>query len=200
MKHNRTAWTWFSGIAVMSGIIGVLASCGDSQMALAPQAPRSEAGRQADCNVQVSIVANAATLGDKSYSPNPVTIARGATVTWTNNDTIPHTVTARPDATLFDSGSLAAGATYTHTFDTAGSFDYFCTIHPGMTGTVVVSDAAGVCPAPSVSALPSGAPGASPSAGTPSALPSGEPSAGPGGMTGEMPGMEPNPQMTVTVR
>ena len=205
MKHGVTAW-WLTGFLVSGGI---LASCGDSQMALAPQAPRNEAGRQADCNVQVSIVANAATLGDKTYSPDPVTIARGATVIWTNNDSIAHTVTAKPDATVFDSGSIAPGATFSHTFNSVGDFDYFCTIHPGMVGKVTVSDSAGVCAAPSTSpsGRPSGSPGTSPStvpstvpSGGPSEIPTVLPSVGPTEMPSAMPGMQPNPQLTVTAR
>lgn len=196
MKNSVTAWSWFYGVFAASGAMVALASCGDNQMAFAPQAPpRSEAGRQADCNVQVSIVANAATLGDKSYSPNPVTIARGATVTWTNNDTIPHTVTAKPDVILFDSGTIAPGETFAHTFVGAGDFDYFCAIHPGMTGKVTVSDASGVCPAPSISALPSGTPSIAPSI-----VPSAEPSPEASPEASMMPGMEPNPQLTVMSR
>ena len=55
-------------------------------------------------------------------------------ITWTNNDSATHTV-AFAD---FNSGQLAPGATYTHKFDTAGAFDYHCSIHPSMTAKVTV--------------------------------------------------------------
>jgi plastocyanin len=72
-----------------------------------------------------------------SFSPAEVTIGVGETVTWTNNDPTGHDVTG--DA--FDSGEtggLAQGDTFEHTFDEAGTFDYVCTVHPGMEGTVTV--------------------------------------------------------------
>jgi plastocyanin len=59
-------------------------------------------------------------------------------VTWTNEDSVPHTVTARTDD--FDSGMMQNGDTFSLTFDEPGTFDYFCAIHPSMTGTVTVSE------------------------------------------------------------
>ena len=70
----------------------------------------------------------AVTIANFAYSPADVTIKAGGSVTWTNNDSVPHTVTG-PD---FDSGPIAQGATFSHTFPTAGSFEYKCTIHPSM--------------------------------------------------------------------
>jgi plastocyanin len=60
-------------------------------------------------------------------------------VKWTNNDAIAHTVTSNTGA--FDSGNMAAGATYSYTFSTAGTYNYHCTYHSGMTGTVMVNAA-----------------------------------------------------------
>ena len=76
---------------------------------------------------------------DFTFSPGTVEVAVGTTVTWTNNDTAPHTVTA--DDGGFDSGELAQGGTFSMTFDTAGTYSYFCEIHPQMTGSVVVTAA-----------------------------------------------------------
>lgn len=154
-----------SGLAV-GGL--VLTSCGEDL--LLP--PQSQPGLQIDCNRDVSIVVNASTLGDQSYQPNPITIARGATVTWINNDTVAHTVTATPDDTLFNSGTIQPGESFTHTFDTVGSFDYLCTIHPSMTGTVIVSEDAGACPTATPTESPEGSPSPEPS-GSPSAEPTG---------------------------
>ncbi len=58
------------------------------------------------------------------------------TVTWVNNDSVPHTVTAADGS--FNSGNLAAGASYSYTFTTAGTFKYSCNYHAWMTGTVIV--------------------------------------------------------------
>lgn len=71
-----------------------------------------------------------------SFSASTINIAKGTTVTWTNNDNTTHTVTA--DDNSFNSGNLNNGATYSFTFNNAGTFNYHCTIHSGMTGSVVV--------------------------------------------------------------
>ena len=72
-----------------------------------------------------------------AFSPAEVTVAVGDTVTWTNNDPAGHDVTA-DSFSSGDPGGLAEGDTFEHTFEEAGSFDYVCTVHPGMEGTVVV--------------------------------------------------------------
>jgi plastocyanin len=61
----------------------------------------------------------------------------GATVTWTNHDGEPHTIAASDGS--FHSPGLDTNATYSYTFPTAGTFDYICSIHPFMHGTVVVT-------------------------------------------------------------
>jgi nitrite reductase (NO-forming) len=94
----------------------------------------------------VSIVKNAATLGDKSYSPNPITVETGNTVTWTNTDNIVHTVTSGEPNTvnageLFDSGLTALimpSKSFSHKFIHPGEFSYFCRVHPTMVGDVNV--------------------------------------------------------------
>jgi plastocyanin len=74
------------------------------------------------------------------FVPDAVTVKTGMTVTWANNDDgLAHTVTAVDGS--FDSGRLGSGSTFSHTFDTAGTFAYQCTIHPkSMQGTIVVAD------------------------------------------------------------
>jgi plastocyanin len=82
---------------------------------------------------------NTVTIQSMAFSPSTITITAGATVKWTNNDAIAHTVTSNTGA--FDSGNMAAGATYSYTFSTAGTYNYHCTYHSGMTGTVMVNAA-----------------------------------------------------------
>jgi plastocyanin len=79
------------------------------------------------------------TIKDLEFTPATVTIAVGGTVTWTNNGPSTHTVTA--DDGSFDSGNLSQGKTFSHTFQTAGTFAYHCSIHPFMTATVIVQQA-----------------------------------------------------------
>jgi plastocyanin len=73
----------------------------------------------------------------KSFSPNPIDIKVGDTVTWANNHRQGHTVTS--DTAKFDSGNIAPGQTFNHTFDKPGNFEYYCIIHPSMIGEVNVS-------------------------------------------------------------
>jgi plastocyanin len=74
-----------------------------------------------------------------AFEPADITVKAGTTVTWTNSDDIPHTVTKEggPGAE-FDSGDLDPGSTFEQTFDAPGKVDYVCTIHPGQAGTVTV--------------------------------------------------------------
>lgn len=65
------------------------------------------------------------------------TVDPGAAITWTNADSFAHSVVARDDS--FESENLATGASFTHTFDTPGTYAYICGIHPSMAGTVVVT-------------------------------------------------------------
>ena len=83
----------------------------------------------------VKIVANA---GSNSFSPNPVEVNVGDTVTWVNDDSARHTVTSE-DGT-FDSGMMGKGQSFSYTFDRAGQYPYFCEPHPNMVGTVVVTE------------------------------------------------------------
>lgn len=73
-----------------------------------------------------------------SFNPSLLTVAKGTTVTWTNNDSVSHTVTGNTTGGP-KSSTLAPGQTYSFTFNTAGSYSYICTIHPDMTGTVTVT-------------------------------------------------------------
>jgi len=76
------------------------------------------------------------------FSPSELPILLGSNVTWLNDGGVIHTVTSGnplegPDGT-FDSGIIMSGDTFSHTFTEAGNYQYFCTIHPWMTGTVIV--------------------------------------------------------------
>ena len=71
------------------------------------------------------------------FNPPEITVAAGDTVTWTNNDTVGHDVTG-DSFSSGDPGGLQNGDTFEFTFKNAGSFDYVCTVHPGMEGSVTV--------------------------------------------------------------
>jgi len=82
----------------------------------------------------VKIVANA---GSNSFSPNPVEIKVGETVTWINDNSGRHTLTSKDG--VFDSGMMGKGQSFSFTFDKAGECQYFCEPHPNMVDTVVVT-------------------------------------------------------------
>jgi len=84
---------------------------------------------------------NTVAIKDFAFTPSSITVKKGTTVTWTNQDSTPHTVTSSGSGEkAMDSQDLAQGGTYSVTFDTAGTYEYFCTIHPNMTGTVTVTE------------------------------------------------------------
>lgn len=84
----------------------------------------------------ITVGANGVTLAAMSYSPANLTVKVGETVTWANNDSVPHTVTS--DTRLFHTGQISPGKTATHTFTAAGTYPYHCDFHPHMTGTITV--------------------------------------------------------------
>ena len=113
-----------------------------SLIAVAPSAfaAHGEAGMSAT----VENAAGSSTPGCEPdcFIPSTVVITVGGTVTWENTDTAAHTSssgtpTDGPDG-VFDSSLIMAGGSYSHAFDTAGTFDYFCMVHPWMEGTVIV--------------------------------------------------------------
>lgn len=71
-----------------------------------------------------------------AYSPDPLTVNVGDTVTFKNSDTASHTVTAADGS--FDSGNMDQGATWKHVFKKAGTYKYICKYHSYMSGTIVV--------------------------------------------------------------
>jgi plastocyanin len=117
------------GLAVCTALL--ISACGKSSPASPSPSPNpNPSGSTA------SIVSGASTRGTNAYSPNPVSVSVGATVTWMNNDGITHTATSNTGA--FDTQNIGAGASKSVTFSTAGTFQYHCSIHPGMMGTVIV--------------------------------------------------------------
>jgi len=99
---------------------------------------------QAFADVTIENAAGSSTPGCEPdcFIPSTVVITVGGTVTWENTDTMAHTSSSGtpadgPDG-VFDSSLVMAGASFSHTFDSAGTFDYFCMVHPWMTGTVIV--------------------------------------------------------------
>ena len=88
----------------------------------------------------VIITLGAADEGNfEPFTPRALNVMPGSMVSWTNEDATPHTVTAEgTGAPLFDSGPISPGDTFDNIFDMPGEFGYHCSIHPWMTGRVMV--------------------------------------------------------------
>lgn len=116
--------TWFLVPATATAASGAIkGGIGQDAAAASPAASTSGA-------------ANSVDIKGFAFSPASIKVAVGTTVKWTNSDSAAHTVTA--DGGTFDSKNLANGASFSQAFATAGTFTYKCTIHPSMTGSVVV--------------------------------------------------------------
>jgi plastocyanin len=118
------------GGAVMTTATAAAASPSPVPVAAATPVPAASPQPSAGSVSTVTIV-------DFSFSPADITVAPGTVVTWTNNDSVPHTATAADGS--FDSGNLSPGESFNHTFSDAGAFAYACQYHPNMKGTVTVS-------------------------------------------------------------
>ena len=112
-------------LAVLVGAVVLTAGCTSSSNTNPSSSPQANTGGQ-----------NTVTMKGLAFNPTALTIAKGATVTWTNDDSTTHTVTS--DTGAFDSGNLSPGATYTRQFNDTGTFPYHCTIHPFMKATITV--------------------------------------------------------------
>jgi plastocyanin len=86
--------------------------------------------------------AGAVSIANFTFSPPTLTVKAGTTVTWTNNDDIPHGIASSSNA-FTRSKALDTNDSFSFTFSTPGSYQYFCYIHPHMVGTIVVEAATG---------------------------------------------------------
>jgi plastocyanin len=81
--------------------------------------------------------ANEVFIQGMAFNPASITITAGTTITWTNKDAIGHTVTSNTN--LFNSATLQTGGTFSYTFAKAGTYSYYCSIHPSMVASVTVN-------------------------------------------------------------
>lgn len=89
------------------------------------------------CDKTDHVPTNEVWISGNTFSPKTITVSPNTTITWRNKDGDNHTVSS--DTTgWFDSGTLQAGATYTHQFTMTGTYTYHCNFHGSMTGTVIV--------------------------------------------------------------
>src|ERR671919_499950 len=125
-----------SAVIIAGAIVAMYVLSGSANMGVEGSGNAQEPATPIpDNSTVVKIVANA---GSNSFSPNPVEVKVGETVTWINDDSGRHTVTSKDG--VFDSGMMGKGQSFSFTFDKAGEYPYFCSPHPGMVGTVVVTE------------------------------------------------------------
>ena len=121
-------------VLILATLLASLVACGggassDGEAAAGDDAAAPEGGGAESATV---------TIADLAYAPADVEVAAGGSVTWTNDEDVPHTVTFDDDA-VAGSEELNQGDEFSATFETAGSYSYVCAIHPDMKGTVTVS-------------------------------------------------------------
>lgn len=90
-------------------------------------------------NDEQAVATTSVEISGMAFSPAAITVKKGSTVTWTNKDSVPHTVTGDESGNM-DSDSLAKDDTYQFTFDQKGTFTYHCNFHSNMTGKVIVTE------------------------------------------------------------
>lgn len=98
-----------------------------------------DSDNMADKSSGTAEATNSVTIQDFAYSPKHITIKVGTTVTWTNQDSVRHNVTADTDGGP-NGPLLAKSETYSYTFKKVGDFEYHCSPHPYMKGTVTVTE------------------------------------------------------------
>ena len=126
---TRPTVNFGSGVSVTPGMPGM---SGMPSTTAGPAATSSSSTGPA-----APVAGNAVTIDNFKFDPATLTVPVGSTVTWTNKDEEPHTIAAKDGS--FHSPTLDTKGTYSFTFTNPGTYDYICSIHPFMTGTVVVT-------------------------------------------------------------
>jgi plastocyanin len=137
--RNRKRWFLPTLLIVL---VLVLAACGDDDDDNGNDNPPADTVETPEATQPTSPAAAGVVMVNTAFEPQQIEVPAGTTITWTNQDSESHTVTAGPrDAPsgLFDSGEIAGGGTFSFTFTEPGTYEYHCTPHEGMDGTVVVT-------------------------------------------------------------
>lgn len=127
-------------LAVLAGTVSglLLVGAGCSPSAPATISPNSS-GAQSAAPAAAPASSLAVSISNFSFQPGDITVKRGSTITWTNRDSAPHTVTADQNSEP-KSGTLNLGDSFSYTFNTLGTFPYYCIFHPSMRGSVTVTE------------------------------------------------------------
>jgi plastocyanin len=118
-------------LLILFSLISVIPGCSKNDMSTNPLSKPST---------------NDITIQGMAFSPANKTITVGTTIKWTNQDGVTHTITSGVPGnptSAFDSGNLASNGSFSHTFNQAGTYKYYCKIHTTMTGTITVQSGSG---------------------------------------------------------
>jgi plastocyanin len=138
-RHRKSVLLSVGGLFAAGAVVLATVGLGGGKSAagngMAGMAMASQAGNVSGASTPVAT--DSVAIKNFAFSPATVTVTAGSTVVWTNNDSIQHDVT-------FNGGGIVSGAmnhndTFSHTFPTAGTYHYICSIHPFMHGTVIVT-------------------------------------------------------------
>ena len=130
MAHPATTMRRLVGALLLVAAVAIIAAACTGTGPTAYGAPASTVA------TTTAATANAATIKGFSFQPDVLKVKVGTKVTWTNDDTVAHTVTG--DTNSFASGELRPGSSFSFTFTRPGTYAYHCSIHPSMHGSVVI--------------------------------------------------------------
>ncbi|MEK6704507.1 MAG: plastocyanin/azurin family copper-binding protein [Bdellovibrionota bacterium] len=135
----------------MAIVLASFVSCSENKTTVPALQPPSVSppGQPGSVGVTVTIPQGATTMGAQAFGTNPLVIIKGTTVTWINGDAVSHTATSTSTPSVWDSGALAPGESFSFTFETSGTYTYVCSIHPLMTGVIEVRESVEPSPSPS---------------------------------------------------
>ena len=133
MARPATTMRRLAGPLLLVAAVAIIAAACNGTGSTAYGAPASTA---ATATTTAATATNAAAIKGFAFQPDVLKVEVGAKVTWTNDDTVAHTVTA--DTNSFASGDLQPGGSFSFTFTRPGTYAYHCSIHPSMHGSVVV--------------------------------------------------------------
>lgn len=137
-----------TAVKLVLGVLVIVVIVGGVLLATGKKAGNETSNNDSHMNMQPNtntadtakpVQTNTVAIDNFAFSPSTITVRKGTKVTWTNQDSTAHTVTAT-DANGPKSGTLNNGDSYSYTFDAVGTFEYHCNFHPDMTGTVTITE------------------------------------------------------------
>jgi plastocyanin len=133
-----------AGLSLVAAVLALVAlpsSGAKAKPAYLPSGAAANAAYERGLSMATPMATSGTAVAIKNYAfvPAALTVAVGTKVTWTNDDAAPHTVTIQSGPVSFSSPTLQKGDSYTYTFTTAGTYKYYCAVHPSMTASVVVT-------------------------------------------------------------